>query len=294
MDYIIQILIYIGIYTILSISLNLLVGFTGILSICHAAFFGSGAYIVALFALKVDTPFLINLLIAVLGTAVLGAIIGYPSLRIKDDYFIIATFAFQVLFFSILNNWVSATNGPMGLPGIPSPSIFGIDFSNQFRFLLLVSFFAFLAFFISKKIVKSPYGRVLKAIREDEINAKSHGKNIARFKVTIFMVSAGLAAISGGLFSTYISFIDPQSFTIIESIFIISIVIVGGAGNVWGAFVGSIFLVSLPELLRFIGFPNSIAAYLKQILYGALLVLFLLWRPKGIIGNFSFSGKNDD
>lgn len=291
MEYILHILIFIGIYIILSVSLNLLVGYTGILSIAHAAFYGVGAYVAALMALKLHSPFLLNLLLAVIASAILGALVGIPSLRIKDDYFVIATFAFQIITFSVLNNWVSFTSGPMGLPGIPQPVILGITVSSHLQFLVLVGLFCFVTLWICNRIVKSPFGRVLKAIREDEVFAQSFGKNIAAFKVKIFMIGAGLAAIAGVLYATYISYIDPTSFTVMESIFIISIVIIGGAGNLWGSVVGAVVLVALPELLRFIGLPSSIAANVRQMLYGSLLVAFMLWRPQGFIGGYSFSQK---
>lgn len=288
MDYLLHILIYIGIYIILSVSLNLMVGYTGLLSIAHAAFYGVGAYAAALLALKVHSPFLLNLLLAVIGVAIIGVLLGVPTLRIKEDYFAIATFAFQVIIFSVLNNWVSFTDGPMGLPGIPQPKIFGLTVSTHFEYLMLVGLLCALTLLICHRIVKSPFGRVLKSIREDEVFTQAFGKNIAAFKVKIFMISAALAAVAGVIYATYISFIDPSSFTIMESIFIISIVIIGGSGSLWGPVIGSVVLVTLPELLRFIGLPTSIAANLRQIFYGALLVIFMLWRPQGFIGEYSF------
>ena len=292
MAYILHILIFIGIYAILAVSLNLLAGYTGILSIAHAAFYGVGAYVAALMALNFHSPFLLNLFLAVGAASILGALVGIPSLRIKDDYFVIATFAFQVIVFSVLNNWVSFTGGPMGLPGIPQPVIFGLKISSHISFLVLIFILCAFTLWFSNRIVKSPFGRVLKAIREDEVFALSFGKNVAAFKVQVFMIGAGLAAIAGVLYATYISYIDPTSFTVMESIFIISIVIIGGAGNLWGSVLGAVVLVALPELLRFIGLPNSIAANIRQILYGGLLVAFMLWRPQGFIGEYSFSGGN--
>jgi len=292
MEYFLHILILIGIYTILSISLNLLAGYTGILSVAHAAFYGVGAYVAALMALKLHTPFPLNLFLAIGAATLFGAVVGIPSLRIKDDYFVIATFAFQIITFSLLNNLVSFTGGPMGLPGIPQPVIFGFTVSGHIPFLILTFIFCVLTFWIANRIVASPFGRVLKAIREDEVFAQACGKDVSAYKVTIFMIGAGLAAIAGVLYATYISFIDPTSFTVMESIFIISIVIIGGAGNLWGSVVGAAVLVTLPELLRFVGLPNSVAANIRQILYGGLLVAFMLWRPRGFIGEYAFGRGN--
>jgi len=293
MEYILHIIILIGIYTILSVSLNLIAGYTGIMSIAHAAFYGIGAYVAALLSLKLSFPFPVNLVLAILLSTLFSALVAIPSLRIKDDYFVIATFAFQIITFNILNNWLSFTGGPMGLPGIPAPIIFGIRVTSKIDFLILVTIFCVFVIIISNLIIKSPIGRVLKAIREDEIIAQSFGKDVASFKVKIIMLGAGMAAIAGVIYASFISFIDPTSFTIMESIFIISIVIIGGAGNLFGPILGSVILVALPELLRFIGLPNSIAANIRQIFYGLLLVVFMLWRPKGLIGKYSFYQNNN-
>ena len=276
MEYLLHILILIGIYTILAVSLNLLVGYTGILSIAHAAFYGVGAYVAALMALRLDTPFLLNIFLSIIAAGAFGAIVGIPSLRLRDDYFVIATFAFQIIIFSILNNLVNFKGGPLGLPGIPQPNIFGYEISTHIEFLILVIILAGFTYWIANRVVQSPFGRLLKAIREDEVFVQAAGRNVASAKVKVFMISAALASISGVIYATYITYIDPTSFTVMESIFIISIVIIGGAGNLKGSILGAAFLVALPELLRFIGLPNSIAANVRQILYGALLVIMMM------------------
>ena len=288
MEYLLHILILIGIYAILSVSLNLIAGYTGLLSIAHAAFYGVGAYVAALMALNLHSPFLANIICAVILSGLLGALVGIPSLRIRDDYFVIATFAFQVITFSIMNNWVSFTGGPMGLPGIPQPTIFGWQINSHYEFLFLIFLLCIITLWISHKIVTSPFGRVLKSIREDEVFAQAMGKNVGSYKVLIFVIGAGMASVAGVMYAYYISFIDPTSFTIMESIFIISIVIIGGAGNIWGSVLGAAVLVILPEALRFLGMPSSIAANMRQIIYGALLVIFMLFRPQGFIGEYSF------
>jgi len=277
---------------ILAESLNLIVGYTGLLSIAHAAFYGVGAYVSALMALKLSSPFVINIICAVIISGLLGGLAGIPSLRIRGHYFVIATFAFQLIAFSVFNNWVSLTGGPMGLPGIPQPVIFGWTVSSHFDFLLLVSAFAILVLWSCRQIVKSPFGRVLMAIREDEVFALAAGKNVNVYKVAVFIIGSGMAAFAGTLYAYYISFIDPTSFTVMESIFIISIVIIGGAGSLWGPVIGAVILVSLPEFLRFIGLPSSVAANIRQILYGGLLVAFMMWRPQGLVGKFRFRLEN--
>ncbi len=291
MEYILHILILIGIYTILSVSLNLIAGYTGLISIAHASFFGVGAYVAALMALKLQCPFPVSLVCSVFICSMLGALVAIPSLRIHDDYFVIATFAFQVITFSIMNNWVSFTGGPMGLPGIPPPSIFGLTIYSHWGFLVLVGAICAFTLWICGRIVCSPFGRVLKAIREDEVFARSKGKNVSAYKVQVFIIGAGMASMAGVIYAHYISFIDPTSFTVMESIFILSIVIVGGSGSLWGPIAGAMMLVLLPELLRFIGIPPSLAANLRQIIYGGLLVTFMMWCPKGLLGEYAFHTK---
>jgi len=286
MEYLLHILILICIYSVLTVSLNLLIGYTGILSVTHAAFYGIGAYVAALMALRLESPFLLNIFLAIIAAVILGALVGIPSLRIKDDYFIIATFAFQIITFSVLNNLVDFTGGPLGLPGIPQPVIFGIEISSHISFLILSGVLAVIAYWFCNKVIKSPIGRILKSLREDEVFAQAAGKNVTFYKVQVFMVSAGVASVAGVLYATYITYIDPTSFTVMESILIISMVIIGGTGSLKGSVVGAIVLVALPELLRFVGLPNSIAANVRQILYGAALVGFMLWRPKGLIGEY--------
>ncbi|WP_017741571.1 branched-chain amino acid ABC transporter permease [Scytonema hofmannii] len=286
MQYLIHIGILIGIYTILAVSLNLVAGYTGLLSIAHAAFYGIGAYTLALMALNLNTPFWINCLSATALTGFIGIIVGIPALQTRGDYFTIATFGFQVIIFNIFNNWVDLTRGPMGLTGIPQPTLWDWQISTPLDFLLLTYAVCIPVLGIVYRIVHSPFGRVLKAIREDEIFAVSLGKNVFAYKITIFVVGAMIAAVAGCLYASYVTFIDPTSFTVTESIFIISIVIVGGAGNLWGSIVGATFLIALPELLRFLGLPTTLAANIRQIFYGSLLIAFMLWRPQGLLGEF--------
>jgi branched-chain amino acid transport system permease protein len=288
MDYLLHIIILINIYVIAGITLNLLAGYTGLLSISHAAFYGIGAYTAALLSLNYHINFLPAIAAAIIVSALIGFVIGFPSLRIKDDFFVIATFGFQVILFSIMNNWMELTNGPLGLPGIPQPSFWGFEINSHLSFLILTLVFAVIIYLLCRKIINSPFGNVLKAIREDEIFAQSLGKNVSSYKIIMFSVSAGLVSIAGALYAYYITYIDPTSFTVTESIFMLSIVIVGGSGRLPGSIIGAVILVSLPELLRLIDIPNSIAANMRQILYGGLLTLFMIFRPKGIYGEFSF------
>jgi len=287
MEYFLHILILINIYIIIALSLNLIAGYTGLLSLAHAAFYGIGAYAMALMWLYLGTGFWVNIWIGILFSALLGVIIAYPSLRIYDDYFAIATFGFQMIVFSIFNNWVGFTKGPLGIPGIPSPSLFGYPIDSHVDYFLLSLCFVLITFWLIKRLVDSPFGLVLKGIREDEVFTKAGGKNVTKYKIWVFVIGGALASIAGAIYAVYISYIDPTSFTINESIFMISIVIIGGMASLRGSILGAVVLVILPEALRFIGLPNSVAANLRQIFYGALLVLFMMYRPKGFLGEYA-------
>ena len=277
MEYLLHLLILIGIYTMLSQSLNLSAGFGGMISLAHAGFYGVGAYTAALLAVNCQFPFLVVLPAAMLLSGVLALIVSAIALRTIDDYFIVCTLGIQVVVFSLMNNWMTLTRGPLGIPGIPNIQIFGIDIKSKIAFLLLTLLFAALTFFFLKKLTTSSFGRALRALSEDEIFTQSLGKNVYLSKVTAFTASAMLAAVSGVLYAHYISYIDPTSFTIDESIFILSIVIIGGMRNLWGSVIAAAFLVLLPEALRFVGMPSAIAANMRQIIYGAMLI-FMMFR----------------
>lgn len=289
MEYLLHILILISIFTLLAISQDILSGHTGLLSLSQAAFYGLGAYTSALLTAEAGVPFLVGVL-AGMGVAVLiSFIVSLPSLRLHDDYFVIATFGFQMILFSVFNNWMDLTRGPIGIPSIPQPVIFGWHITSHLGFLILAAVFACFAYFVVYRLTSSPFGRVLHAIREDEVFAKAHGKNTLRFKVTAFAVSAALAASAGSLYASYITYIDPMSFTVMESILIISMVIIGGAGSLYGPFIGAFVLVTLPEALRFVGLPDAVAANIRQIIYGSLLVIMMMFRPQGLVGKYEFN-----
>jgi len=288
MEYLIHILIISGIYIILTLSLNLIVGYTGLAALGHIAFACVGAYTSSLLALYLGISPWIGLLIGAILASVLGAIVSFPSLRLKGDYLAIATFGLGVIVYSVAKNWVSLTRGPMGLPGIPSFRLFGYEINNVWAYLVLVLIFVVIAYFAIRNITKSPLGRILTAIREDEIAAVAMGKNVNKHKLIVFVVGAFSAGIAGSLYAHYITFIDPSSFTIMESIAVLLMVVFGGMASLGGSFIGASILVIFPELLRFLGMPSSIAAPLRQMIYGLLLIILMIWRPQGLLGKYRF------
>jgi len=276
MEYILHIFILICFYTLLSQSLNLSAGFTGLISLAHAGFYGIGAYTTAILSTQFGFSFWLSIPLAMLISGAIAFIVSLIALRTVEDYFIICTLGIQVILFSIMNNWMDLTRGPLGIPGIPSISLFGFNLDSKISFLLLSLFFVALVWFVLRNISISGFGKTLTAISEDEIYSQSIGKNVYLSKIVSFTLSAMFAAIPGNLYAHYISYIDPTSFTVAESIFILSIVIIGGLGNLSGSFLAAAFLVLLPEALRFVGMPDSIAANMRQIVYGLILVVVMM------------------
>ena len=273
MEYLLHLLILICIYTILSQSLSLVAGYSGQISLAHAGFYGIGAYSAALMAVNFGTPALLNILIALIISGIIAYIVAKVAVKTVDDYYVVITLGIQVVIFSIMNNWQSVTNGPLGISGIPTITFFGIPLESKWAFLSLSVVLTALVWFILHNITKSPFGRVLRALCEDEVYTDSLGKNVGQAKVVSFVISGMLASIAGVLYAYYISYIDPTSFTLDESIFILSIVIIGGMRNLRGVFLAAVFLVLLPEALRFVGMPSSIAANMRQIIYGIALII---------------------
>ncbi len=286
MNYVIHLLIMTGIYLIAAYSLNLVVGFSGLLSLAHAAFYGIGAYLYVLFSMKLGLSFIPALLVAFVLTGLLAFLISIPALRFRKDYFVLVTLGFQMIFFAILYNWVKVTKGPYGIPGIPRPHIFGHEVSALWEFLVLVVVLDIISAGILFLLYSSPFGLSLKALREDELSAEAMGKSAFSFFMKAFTISGAFAAIPGALYAGYVTYIDPTSFTIDESIFQVALLLLGGSGNKLGPFVGTVVMILLPEALRFVGLPDSIAANMRQVIYGLTLVLLMLFRPQGIAGEY--------
>ncbi|MFA5229043.1 MAG: branched-chain amino acid ABC transporter permease [Candidatus Paceibacterota bacterium] len=288
MEYVIHLIILINIYIILTTSSNLLVGLTNLLSLGQAALYGIGAYLSVLALMVFHWPLIPTLLFSMIITSLLSLLLAWPSLRLKGDYFVLATLGFQLIVFTILYNWVSVTRGPYGIPGIPNPKLFGdIEISGLWAFFVLSLVLVVVVVFLFHNLIHSPFGRALKGIRDDELSMQALGKNVTALKIQAFVISSAFIAISGFLYATYVSYIDPTSFNLDESIFILSALIVGGLGNIRGPVIGALVVILLPEALRFIGLPDSVAANIRQIIYGLALIVLMRFRPQGIAGNYA-------
>ncbi|MCL5010971.1 MAG: branched-chain amino acid ABC transporter permease [Patescibacteria group bacterium] len=281
--YFIHLLILIGIYVILAISLQLAVGFSGLLNLGHIAFYCIGAYTSALLALN-GLPFWVCFLAAGIMAMVFGFLLSLPTNKLKGDYLALATLGFSFVVSAVALNWTGLTRGPLGLPGIPKPSFFGFSFANNFWFLILVLIIAVASYFIIRRITKSPFGRALEATRDDELAARVLGKNTFKLKTYSLAISAFFAGIAGSLYAHYITFIDPSSFSLLQLIPVLCIVIIGGLASLKGTVIATIILTLLPEPLRFIGFPSSVVGPARQIIYALALLLILIYRPRGFFG----------
>jgi len=281
--YIIHLLILIGIYLILTLSLQITLGFSGLLNLGHIAFYAIGAYTSALLLLA-GWPWWLCFILAGIIAMIFGFLLSLPTNKLKGDYLALATLGFSFVIYAVALNWTGLTRGPLGLPGIPKPEIFNITFSSNISFLILTIIIVLISYVIIRKITTSPFGKVMQATRDDELATRVLGKNTFKIKSISMAVSAFFAGIAGSLYASYITFIDPSSFTLMQLILVVCIVIIGGLASLKGTIIACIILVLLPEPLRFIGFPSSIVGPMRQIIYALILLLILIYRPKGFYG----------
>ena len=290
MDYLLHILIMINIYVIITVSTSLMVGLANLFTLGQAAFYGIGAYIAVWALMGLGLSLIPALLLAMIITGIFGYLLGVASARLEGDYFVLATLGFQMIIFTVLYNWVELTKGPYGIPGIPSPELLGIfNISGIFSYVVFSLVMVAIVIFVFYRLIHSPFGRALRAMRDDKLSLLSLGRNVTAMKIQTIVIANAFIAISGFIYATYISYIDPTSFNLDEAIFIISAVIIGGTGNIKGPVLGAVFVVVLPELLRFLGMPDSVAANMRMIIYGLAIIVLMRIRPQGLLGEFKFS-----
>jgi branched-chain amino acid transport system permease protein len=281
-------LTFVLIYAIIGLGLMLLAGFTGLFSLGHAAFLGVGAYTQAIMV-NAGIPFPLAIVCAGLLSAAVGMVVGLPALRVKGIYLGMATLAFGFIVEEGMARWESVTGGNAGLM-VNYPDLFGwtLDSTNEFYFLcLVVTICATLAIV---NLMRSSTGRAFVAIRDSEISAQSMGIHLARYKTMSFAISAALAGIGGALYAHKIQFLSPEQFSIIQSIDLLLMVVIGGLGSIHGAFLGAIFLIVMPQLIAIAKdfLPTAIgqAAGLQGTVYGLMLIAFVLFEPMGLYGRW--------
>lgn len=284
--YYVHILIMAGIFTILALSLNLLLGYTGQLSLGHAAFFGIGAYTSALLALKLEWPVWTGFLAAVVVAGIAGYAIGKVSLKLRGAYFVLVTISFAGVIYLVSVNWMELTNGPLGLPGVPPaelriPGLLELSFRSKPAYYYLVLAVAAASYFVCYRLVHSRIGRAFIALRENEALAESVGINGTRYLVLAAVVSAAMAGAAGSLYAHYTRFVSPEVFLFTYTVTMVIMVVAGGKGTLAGPVLGAILFTALPEALR------AVTSWQWQmLLYGVLLVLTVFFLPKGMVPTF--------
>lgn len=298
-DFLMVLFIYIGIYSIASLGLNLIVGYTGLLSLCQAAFVAIGAYTTAVIMTTAGLSFWVVFPVAGIAASLSGMIIGIPTLRLKGDYLAIATLGFGEIVKNIILNWDSMTKGPMGINGIPAVNLFGIKLTilDKLPWMLIIWLFVFVTYYLIRRIVRSRVGRALEAIREDEIAASSMGINTAKYKIGAFITGSFFAGIAGGLYAAYTQAVAPNTFDFMMSVMILCMIVLGGLGRNIAAVAGSVIIVLAEFTPRLLGISSIIPPQLNQIMFGLILVMMMIYRPQGIIGrkkiNYAAIIKNE-
>lgn len=281
-------LTFVLIYAIVGLGLMLLAGFTGLFSLGHAAFLGVGAYTQAIMV-NAGIPFPIAIACAGLLSAAVGMVVGLPALRVKGIYLGMATLAFGFIVEEGMARWESVTGGNAGLM-VNYPAMFGwtLDTTNEFYFLCLVIAIGSTLGIVN--LMRSSTGRAFVAIRDSEISAQSMGIHLAWYKTLSFAISAALAGIGGALYAHKIQFLSPEQFSIIQSIDLLLMVVIGGLGSIHGAFLGAIFLIVMPQLIAIAKdfLPTAIgqATGLQGTVYGLMLIAFVLFEPMGLYGRW--------
>ncbi|MFA6845286.1 MAG: branched-chain amino acid ABC transporter permease [Sphaerochaetaceae bacterium] len=285
-NFFLLILIYTCIYALMSIGQNIITGYAGMLSLCQAGFFAIGSYATAILTTGFGWSFWATLPVAVLLSALFGLLIGLPTLRLKGDYLAIATLGFGEIVRNVLNNWDSVTNGPMGIQDIPMPKFFGMKINpyNKIGFLLMSIIFLLVAYLLFQRLSRSRLGRALEAIREDEIAAESMGINVTKYKVAAFMLGAGIAGVAGSLQAVFSLSVTPGTYTFMVSVMVLCMVVLGGMGNFIAVILGSFIIQLISYFPQLTGLSSVIPPQFKQILFGLILVIMMIWRPQGILG----------
>lgn len=286
MNYILHISVMLEIYILLALSANQKVGLSGLLSLAQAVFYGLGAYTAAITITKFGFSYWLALPVAILICVIAALHFSFVAGKVRELYFSLATLALQIIFFSVAYNWIPVTNGSYGISGITNPEFFGLKINTPASFALFGGIWVLLIVLFYVWFLKTPISRLIQATRDDQIAVLSLGKNPNYYKRISIMLSAVIAGIAGTLYATYTTYIDPSSFTLDESILILSIVLIGGAGRIIGPITGAVIYILLPELLKFLQMPDSIAANMRMILFGLLLVLIVRFKPKGLFGKY--------
>lgn len=278
--YLIYLLTLIALFFVLGASFNLLVGYTGLSNLGQPGFFLVGAYTTVLLQLKFGFPWFLALPVGALAGAGMGLLLSLITRRARGDAVAVMGMWFMFIMVVVSLNWIGLTRGALGIPGIPRASLF----ATPERFLMFLVLAAVGVYGFLQRVTTSPFGRVLGAVRDDELAAETLGKNVFKARVIAFALSGAIAGLGGGLYAYFLRFIDPGSFFITMLITILAIVYVGGLASLSGTLVGTGLAILLPEALRFLPFNPEVVGALRQILFSVLVLAVILWRPRGVLG----------
>lgn len=263
----------------MTVCLDIIIGYVGYLHLGHVAYWAIGSYTYALLLMR-GVPFFIAMLAAGIVTGVAGLIIGFPTLRLKTHFIAIASLGFLFITRALLTNLTDLTRGPLGIPGIPRP----FAFVEEWQFFLLTAGISLVVGFVIYRILHSPFGTILKTIREDEVAAKALGKNTFMYKLIANILCAFFVGIMSALSASFYQYISPFGFGVPQMIFFLSALMVGGAGFFWGGFAGAIIILGLEEITRFLPLPVNAVGPLRTMIYATILVVIMLYRPNGLLG----------
>ena len=290
--YILNLLVLISVYAILSTTLNFIIGYAGIFSLAHAVFFGIGGYTAALVAMNVTPEFFVAVPVAMAAAAVTSLLLALPALRVRGEYFVAASLGLQVLAVTLFSEWKSFTGGLGGVIGIPAVEMFGYPVYKPWQFLLMSLICLAIIIVIIRTLVHTSFGRSLKAIRDSESAALASGKNITVIKTLSVVLSSALAAVAGALYAFYMSFINVESFMLDTSVLVMAMVIIGGTATILGPLLGAALLMLMPSALTYLTFlPQTEIGSIQQMVYGMAMVLLMIFRPGGIVSSHPGGSK---
>ncbi|QOX78924.1 branched-chain amino acid ABC transporter permease [Trichlorobacter lovleyi] len=275
-NYLMNVLVFVGIHTLLAVALNLLLGYAGQISLGHAAFFGLGAYGSAILSTTYEWNPWLAMLVVALAVGGLAFAIGFPILKLKGHYLAMATLGMGIIVYIVFNEWIDMTEGPSGFSGIPNLELGPLVFDSDFKNYYLVWSFVLGCVLLSVNLANSRIGRAFRAIHDAEVAARVMGVNARLLKVQVFALSALICAIAGSLYAHVMTFIAPPSFGFNISVELLTMVVIGGLGSIYGSFLGALLLTMLPEFLRFMHDYDIV-------FYGGLLMLMTIFMPGGLV-----------
>jgi branched-chain amino acid transport system permease protein len=275
--YWVDVLNSVGLYAILGISLNLIVGHAGLFNLGHAAFYAVGAYTTAILNTKFQIPVMWLIPLCAASAGIFALLIARPIIHLRGDYLCIVTIGVgEIVRIALINNIFGITGGANGIFGIARPSIFGYVIRKPHEFFYLIWIFLVVTIFLFRRLEHSRFGRALNYLREDEVAAEGSGVNVTHYKLAAFVVGAAWAGMAGNIFATKMTTISPESFSFWESVLVFTLIILGGSGNIAGVLLGAVLIVGLPELFR--DFANA-----RMLVFGAAMILMMIFRKGGIL-----------